>query len=140
MSHFETKATFEKELNNSCKIKKVTELYLIEAETFTDAEAKLVELMAGRGAFTTKAVRKVKYYDVFLDDASERFYKAKVGFISIDEKFEVERKHYVQMLVQANDVRHALDKLEKCMSDTLSDYEVSSIVETAYMEVVPYKA
>lgn len=138
MSWFETKATFEKEINQSGKMKKVTELYLIDAETFTDAEAKLAEIMQGRGAYIAQAVRKVKYYDVFMDNKSERFYKSKVGFISLDERAGMEKNKYVQMLVQADDIEEALEGIKKGMSDTMSDYEIASIAETAYMDVVPY--
>ncbi|MDN4754555.1 DUF4494 domain-containing protein [Porphyromonadaceae bacterium W3.11] len=139
MSWFDCKITYEKEVNQSGKMRKVSESYLVDAETFTDAEARMVELMSSRGAFIMDSVKKVRMYEIFLDHKSQRFYKSKVGFISLDEKAGVEKKKYVQMLVQADDIEEALEGIKKGMADTMSDYEIASIVETTYMDVFPYE-
>lgn len=139
MSWFECKITYDKEISAEGKLKKVSESYLLDAETFTDAEARMTELMESRGAFTMDTVRKVRLSELFLDDKSERFYKAKVGFISLDEKAGVEKKKYVQMLVQADNFREALDNLNKGMKDTLADYEIAQLQETTIMDVFPYE-
>lgn len=137
MNWFETKATFEKDDNG--RIRKVTETYLIDAETFAEAEEKLAELMQGRGAFTAEAVKKVKLYDLYLNHKSFRYYRAKVGFITLDEKAGLEKKKYVHFIIEADDIQHALDNLQNSMQDTLGEYEVASVSETPYAEVVPYK-
>ncbi|MCI6279561.1 MAG: DUF4494 domain-containing protein [Bacteroidales bacterium] len=139
MSWFECKITYDKEISAEGKLKKVSESYLLDAETFTDAEARMTELMESRGAFTMDTVKKVRLSELFLDDKSERFYKAKVGFISLDEKAGVEKKKYVQMLVQADNFREALDNLNKGMKDTLADYEIAQLQETPIMDVFPYE-
>ncbi len=139
MSWFECKITYDKEISAEGKLKKVSESYLLDAETFTDAEARMTELMESRGAFTMDTVKKVRLAELFLDDKSERFYKAKVGFISLDEKAGVEKKKYVQMLVQADNFREALDNLNKGMKDTLADYEIAQLQETPIMDVFPYE-
>lgn len=139
MSWFECKITYDKEISADGKLKKVSESYLLDAETFTDAEARMTELMESRGAFTMDTVKKVRLAELFLDDKSERFYKAKVGFISLDEKAGVEKKKYVQMLVQADNFREALDNLNKGMKDTLADYEIAQLQETTIMDVFPYE-
>lgn len=136
MSYFNCKATYEKEVNKTGKFTKVSESYLVEAETFTEAEATTNELLKGRTPFTVESVGKVKLYELFLDNRSERYYKAKVGFITLDERLGIERKKYVQMLVQADDLPQALSNLEKGMADTMSDYEVSAIAETPFVDVV----
>lgn len=139
MSWFECKITYDKEISAEGKLRKVSESYLLDAETFTDAEARMTELMESRGAFTMDTVKKVRLSELFLDDKSERFYKAKVGFISLDEKAGVEKKKYVQMLVQADNFREALDNLNKGMKDTLADYEIAQLQETTIMDVFPYE-
>ena len=139
MSWFECKITYDKEISADSKLKKVSESYLLDAETFTDAEARMTELMESRGAFTMDTVKKVRLAELFLDDKSERFYKAKVGFITLDEKAGVEKKKYVQMLVQADNFREALDNLNKGMKDTLADYEIVQLQETPIMDVFPYE-
>lgn len=139
MSWFDCKITFEKEVNADGKVRRVSESYLVDAETFTEAEARMAEEMEGRGAYIMDSVRKIRLYELFLDHKSERFYKAKVGFISLDEKAGVEKRKFVQMLVQANDIEQALQGINEGMADTLSDYEIAAITETIYMDVYPYK-
>ncbi len=139
MSWFETKLTYEREINAEGKMKKVSESYLVDAETFTDAEARMNEIMETRGAFIMDSVKKVRYAELFLDQKSQRYYKAKVGFISLDEKAGVEKKKYVQMLIQADDLPEALDNLKKGMSTSLEDYEIASIQETLIVDVFPYE-
>lgn len=139
MSWFDCKITYEKEINQSGKMRKVSESYLVDAETFTDAEARMAEEMIGRGSFIMDSVKKVRLYDLFIDHKSERYYKCKVGFITLDEKAGVEKKKYVQMIVQADDIEHALENLNKGMQDTLGEYEIASITETTYMDVFEYK-
>lgn len=139
MSWFDCKITYEKEVNQSGKMRKVSESYVVDAETFTDAEARIVELMESRGPFIMDSVKKIRLYELFLDHKSQRFYKSKVGFISLDEKAGVEKKKYVQMLVQADDIEEALEGIKKGMANTMSDYEIASITETVYMDVFPYE-
>lgn len=139
MSWFECKITYDKEITAEGKQKKVSELYLVDAETFTDAEARMNEIMEPRGAFTMDSVKKVRLSELFLDEKSERFYKAKVGFVTLDEKAGVEKKKYVQMLIQADNFREALDNLNKGMKDTLADYEIAQLQETGIMDVFPYE-
>ena len=139
MNWFECKITYDKEISAEGKLKKVSESYLLDAETFTDAEARMTELMETRGAFTMDTVKKVRLAELFLDDKSERFYKAKVGFISLNEKAGVEKKKYVQMLIQADNFPDALENLTKGMRDTMADYEIAMIQETPIMDVFPYQ-
>ena len=65
--------------------------------------------------------------------------KVKVGFITLDEKAGVEKRKFVQIIVQADDLDEALENLHKGMKDTLGDYEVASITETTYMDVFKYQ-
>ena len=95
--------------------------------------------MHNRGSYIVDSVRKVRLYELFLDDKSERYYKSKVGFITLDEKAGVEKRKFVQIIVQADDLGEALDNLHKGMKDTLGDYEVASITETTYMDVFKYQ-
>ncbi|MBR8712313.1 DUF4494 domain-containing protein [Porphyromonas levii] len=139
MSWFDCKITYEKEINHTGKMRKVSENYLIDAETITDAEDRIVEEMNGRGSFVMDSVKKVRLYDLFIDDKSERYYKCKVGFITLDEKAGVEKKKYVQMLVQADSIDLALEILHKGMKGTLRDYEVAAIKESSFMDVLNYK-
>lgn len=139
MNWFECKITYDKEVNQEGMMKKVSESYLIDAMSFTEAEARMTENIESRGSFVMDNIRKVRYVEVFLDEKGDKFYKAKVGFITLDEKAGVEKKKYVQMLVQANDIQEAIEGIHKGMKGTLADYEIASVTETTLMDVIPYE-
>lgn len=123
MSWFECKVTYEKEIAESGKVQKVHEYYLVDALTFTEAEERMSGEMESRGPFRLDSVKKVNYSETFFNNG-QLFYKAKVGFIQLDEKNGVEKKKYTYMLVQANDFRDALEELEKQMKTTLADWTI----------------
>lgn len=138
MSWFECKVTYEKEMEDSGKTQKVHEYYLVDALTFTEAEERISEEMESRGPFRLDTVKKVNYSETFFNNG-QLFYKAKVGFIQLDEKNGVEKKKYTYMLVQANDFRDALEELEKQMKTTLADWTVASIQETQLVDAFQYE-
>lgn len=91
MSWFDCKITYEKELLDRAQIRKVSENYLVDAESFTEAEARIAKEMSGRGAFCYWLVKRYVVW-AFPDHESKRYYKAKVGFITLDERTGVEKK------------------------------------------------
>lgn len=136
MSWFNCKVSYEKLLVESGKIRKVTESYLVDADDFTEVETLMGTFLSGIGPHVVESVRKIRLYELFLDDKSERYYKCKVGFITLDENAGVEKRKYVQIIVQADDIDLALNSLHKGMKDTLGDYEVASVVETDCIDVI----
>lgn len=134
---YKVKVTYEKEVNVEGMMKKVSEAYLLDAVSFTEAEARIASILEPRGTFTIGDISKVRLAETFLNETGERFYIAKVGFISLDEKAGVEKKKYVQMLVEANDIQEAIDNLNNGMKGTLADYEIHTMKETNIMDVFP---
>ena len=133
---YECRVKFEKVIENGTQ-KKVTEAYLVDALSFTEAENRIIEEMKPyiTGEFEVTAVKKEKIAEIFIDPNGDRWYKAKVMYISLDEKSGVEKKTSQNMLVQANDFKQALSNLTKGMRDTMSDWEVNTIAETTLMDV-----
>lgn len=136
---FEVKATYEKMLENGMQ-KKVTEPYLVDALSFTEAEARAIEELKPYigGEFTITAVGRKKITELFFNDNGDRFFIAKISFISLDEKSGSEKTTKVQMLAQANDIDEALAVVKKGMEGTLADYKIIGLNETAIMDVFPY--
>lgn len=136
---FECKVSYEKTLENGMQ-KKVTEPYLVDALSFTEAEARIIEEIKPyiTGEFTITDIKRAKLSELFFNDNGDRFYKAKVMFITLDEKSGSEKKTAVQMLAQASDLKEALKVVEKGMEGTLADYTVASLAETTIMDVFPY--
>ncbi len=135
---FECKIRYSKILETGLQ-KTVTENYLVDALSFTEAEARITEEMSPyiSGEFTVSAVKREKISDVFYDATGDKWYKVKTNFITIDEKTAVEKKTASFMLVQASEFKVALDNFMENMKGTLADFEIASIVETPLMDVFP---
>lgn len=137
---FECKVRYERMAENGA-VKKVNEPYLVDALTFTEAEARIIEKITPyiSGDFTISAVKKTKISEIFFDDRGDKYYNVKVNFITPDEKSGTEKKTSNFMLVQASDFPDALKKFEEGMKGTLADYEIASITETPLMDVFPFQ-
>lgn len=138
---FEVKATYEKTLENGMQ-KKVTEPYLVDALSFTEAEARAIEELKPyiSGEFTIAAVGRKKITELFFNNNGDRFFMAKVAFITLDEKSGSEKTTKVQMLAQADDIYEALEVIKKGMEGTMADYKIVGLSETTIMDVFPYSA
>lgn len=137
MSRFiEAKVSYDKWLENGLK-KRVVEPYLVDALSFTEAEARITEEVAPSisGEFSVSAVKKSNIGELFFDGSGDRWYKVKAMFISIDVKSAVEKKKASYFLVQASDFKQALDNFNAGMKGTMADYEIAAISETVIMDV-----
>ncbi len=136
MQWFECKVKYDKTLETGA-VKTVTEPYLVDALSFTEAEARITEEMQPyiSGEFTVSAVRRVNLSDIFYNQSGDRWYKVKTNFITIDEKTAVEKKTASFQLVQASEFKEALDVFMEGMKDTMADFEIASITETMLMDV-----
>ena len=134
---FECKVRYDKMQENGA-VKKVTEPYLVDALSFTEAEARIIEEMKPfiSGEFTISAVKKTKISEIFFDETGDRYYQTKVNFITIDDK-GIEKKSATLILVQASDFEGALRRFNEGMKDSAADYEIASIAETMLMDVYP---
>jgi hypothetical protein len=120
--------------------KKVTEPYLVDALSFTEAEARMIEEIRPyiTGEFIIADIKRARYSEIFYNESGDRYYKAKIYFITLDEKSGAEKKTASTMLVQASTLPEAVEELEKGMKTTLADYTIASIAETALNDIFPY--
>ena len=118
-------------------IKTSTENYLVDALSFTEAEARITEEMQPyiSGEFKVDSVKRVRVSEMFFDETGDRWYKAKVNFVTLDEKKGVEKRTASCMYVQATEFSKALQNLMEGMKGTMSDFEVASITETTLLDV-----
>lgn len=137
---FECKVSYDK-LQENGAAKKVNEPYLVDALSFTEAEARITEEQRPfiSGEFSVAAVKRTKISEIFFYEGADRFYMVKVAFITIDEKSAVEKRTISQILVQASDFKEALENFTKGMATTMADYEIVSISETPLMDVYKMK-
>ena len=137
---FECKVSYEKILENGMQ-KKVTEPYLVDALSFTEAEARMIEEIRPyiTGEFIIADIKRARYSEIFFNETGDRYYRAKVNFITLDEKSGAEKKTASSMLVQASTLQEAVEELEKGMKTTLADYTMASIAETALIDIFPFE-
>ena len=138
---FECKIRYEKVMEDGLQ-KKVTEQYVVDALSFGDAENRIVEEMSSyiSGEFEVKDVKMATYKEVFFcDDAdADKWFKAKLQFITIDENTEKEKRSTVYYLVQAASFDGAVKNINDVMNGTMIDYNKSNISETKIMDVFEY--
>lgn len=138
---FETVINYEKTAEEG-KIVKVKEHYLIDALSHAEAENRIIEEMKPfiSGEFKVDRVNRKKINELFFNENGDKWYKAKVMFVSLDEEKGIEKKTPVTMLVQANDIKEALNGITEGMKGSMADYEIAAITETPIMDLYVYDA
>lgn len=140
---FECKIKYEKTTDDG-KIASVNENYLVDALSFTEAESRIIEEMKPfiSGEFSVSGIKRARISELFPsdDEEADKWYRCKVFYLTIDEEKGIEKRTGVTMLVQAADLKGALDGLVKGMETYMGDYEIASIAETTLMDVYPYEA
>ena len=135
---FETKVQYEKVQVDGMQ-KKVTEQYVVDAMSFTEAESSIIEEMKPyvSGDYKIKNITPANYHEVFFSDDTQddKWYKVKLAFITIDEKTEKEKHSIVHYLVQARSTGTAQQAINDVMSKSMIDYETVSISETKILDV-----
>lgn len=135
----EVKVRYDK-MTDSGKTVKVTDPYLVDAVSCTEAEARVVEEISSFVSdFNVLNVGKTKISEIFWDETGDRFYKVKVNFITLDEKTGVEKRSASYILVQASTFADALANFNKGMKGTMADYEIEAIAETKIVDVYRYQ-
>ena len=138
---FECKIQYEKTMDDGLQ-KKVTEGYVVDALSFTEAEQRIMEELSSyiSGEFTIKDIKIAPYKEIFFADmdSADRWYKAKLQFITIDEKTAKEKRSSINYLVNAGTLNGAVKNIEEVMGGTMIDYVIASIAETPLMDVYEY--
>ena len=139
---FEAKIRYEKMMEDEC-LKKVTETYVIDALSFGEAEKRILEEMASyvSGEVEVCALKIAPYKEIFFADSNmdDKWYVAKLAFITIDEKTDKEKKTRVCYLVNAGNINAAVKNIEEQMAGTMIDYDTFNVSETQILDVFEYK-
>ena len=140
MSWFECKVEYKKLLETGHQ-KKVNDPYLVDAMSFTEAEARVIEEVAPfiSADFKISAVKRTKYTEIVYDETGDKWYSVKINIITIDEVSGKEKKQSVLTLVQASNFQNAVDNFMAFMKGTISDFDIVNVTETAIMDVFPFK-
>jgi len=139
---FECKIRYEKVMEDGLQ-KRVSENYVVDALSFSEAEERIIEEMSSyiSGEFDVIDIKKAPYKEIFFadQDLADKWYKAKLQFITIDEKTEKEKRSTVTYLANAGSFNGAVKNIEEVMSGTMIDYIIASVAETTLMDVFEYQ-
>lgn len=139
---FECKVKYTKNLETGMQ-KTVTENFLVDALSFAEAEARILDErrhFTASGTPDVTAIKIAKYSEVYFDGVGSRWFRCRVGFISLDEKSGAEKVTATNILVQASEYSDATENLNACMKGTMADWRVLAINETTLLDVYPYES
>ena len=135
---FQCTVKYEKTLDDG-RLQKVSESYLVEAISFTEAERRIIEEMAPfmSGIYEVSDIKKARFAEIFetKDASADRFFRVKLNMIVLDEKSGAEKRKSLQYLVKAADLRDAIQRLDEAMKDSMMDYEIASVADTPIMDI-----
>lgn len=140
---FETAVRYERQMEDGLQ-KMVTETYVVDAFTFGEAEEAITKEMTAfvSGEFNVKNITPANYGEIFFSDNAndDKWYKAKLTFITIDEKTSKEKRTNTNYLVQAGSFNAAVKNVEQVMGTTMVDYVIANMSETKIMDVYEHHA
>ncbi len=140
---FTTKVKYQKTQEDGSE-KVVSETYVVDALSFTEAESTIIDEMAVyvSGEFKVSGISKSNFGEIFFSDVDDddKWFKAKLQFITIDEKTEKEKRSNVIYLVQAKSLARALRYIDEVMGKTMIDYDVVGLNDTPIMDVFEHNA
>jgi len=142
MTLYECGVRYEKTADNGMT-KKVTELYLVDACSFAEAEGRITKEMEPyiSGDFDVVTIKRTNYSEIVenTDLSADKWFKAKLVFISLDEKSGKEKKQAVHFIVRATDINNAHFFVVDHMAGSVMDYEIATLDETKIMDLFRYK-
>ena len=138
---FEVKVKYVK-VGEDGKEKKVSELYLLDSMSYTEAEARIIEELKEmiQGDFCIEAIKKSNITElVDSNDANDdKWFKAKVAIIDADSISGREKRSNQYFLVAGSDVDKSLENLQKALSTYVVPFEIVQVGDSNIMDVFPY--
>jgi len=136
---FECTAKYSK-MGEDGREKQVNETYLLDAVSFTEAETRIYKELVSMvsGEFTVTRISKTKLAEIIPSEMGDRWYKAKVTFITFDEESGKEKRVSQFVLVFSDNVRSAYDQVIDAMKGMMADFEIAGITESPIVDVFPY--
>lgn len=139
---FKTKVKYQKTQEDGSE-KVVSEAYVVDALSFTEAESSIIEEMSVyvSGELRVSGIAKSNFDEIFFSDKEEddSFYICKLQFISFDDKSDREKRSNVTYLVQAKSMHRAISNIDEVMKKTMIDYEIIGLSKTNVYDVFEHK-
>lgn len=139
-SWYKANIRYQKE-DEAGSLQTIIECYLIDSVSFTEAEARAYkQIVTGASDFSVTAINRMRLADLFSYEDGEKWFKAKVIYFSVDERSGKEKKVVNYMLVNADGIDQALQRITESLRTMLIPYETTDINLTPILDVFPYTA
>lgn len=137
---FSAKVRYAKETDQGL-LKQITEQYIVDGVSHTEAEAIIYDRVGDmiRGDFQLKRLTPIDIADVFEYPDSDLWHSGKITYLIAEESGK-EKKIVQTMLVTAQDVKQAYDRIQESLSNMLVSFRITEVKETAIIEVFPYES
>ena len=137
---FEVKVAIKRTLEDGMQ-KLVKEIYIVDALCFKEAEARILEELSVYGEMSIVGIKYCNANEIVDSHNPEDgfWYKVRISMVSIDESKGKEKKVNVNFYVRARDFKSAYENTVAFMNGSVMDYTITSIAETAVMEVFEYQ-
>ena len=140
---FEGKVSYERQAD-SRGMKKVSESYLVDALSFTEAEKRIIKEVrpfVSVGELEVVNIRRARIAELFLNEEAEddRYFRAKVNFITVDEKSGSEKKTSATMIVKSDSLPNAVTELKAQLDSQMASYEIAAVTDTQILDVFQYE-
>lgn len=137
---YEVKVKYSR-IDEDDRVRTFNQPYLFDAMSFTEAEARAIEEMKAyiSTEFKITNIKVSNLAEIIPNEAGDRWFKCKLSCITVDEEKAKESRSSSYILVQANDVDDAYKVLSISLSDTVSYFEIPSVVESPILDVFPFK-
>ena len=136
MAWYECKVTHDVMIEDC--VKTLTEPYLVQALSVTEAATRITAELVGDGDVTIEGVTRKRFQEVFLEEGEweHPFYLTKVALTTLDEKSGTEREQTFCYLIEAETLKDAMQRLEAEFRGGVSDWELLSLSKSPIVEVI----
>lgn len=120
----------------------VTENFLLDAVSFTDAESRMIRQMQSMvkgGEFSIVDIKKSKIAEIFPFDDGEWWFKVTINLVTIDEEAGREKKLRTYYLIMADDINEVMKRLDESLSYLVIPYVVTAVAVSTIVDVFPYE-
>ncbi len=137
---FESKVKYMKTSESGSETM-VTENFLLDAVSYTDAETRIIRQMqqiVRGGEFSVVDIKKSRIAEVFPFENGEWWFKATINLVTVDEEAGKEKKLRTYYLIMADDIKEALARLDESLGYLVIPYVTSALAVSTIVDVFPY--
>ena len=118
--------------------KKVTETYLVDSISFTEAEARTIEFvspyMSEDSELEVVGLKQTNIKEVISNSEGDKWFVCNFVFHLMEDNGKDKQTKY-SIMVQANTIDEGKKSAERLMSGSMQDWEMKSITETKIVDI-----